>query len=203
MIVNIPFKRLILRAVGQIDLDAHPESFRLEAHGPKIFVNLPGFRKVAVVDRRTKSVVARWGSGGAFANYPMALDESNHRLFIVCRMPARLVVLDTDSGNLVGKWSVVGDCDDNFYDAATKRIYASGGEGQFSVFQQQDANQYRQIASIATRKGARTSLFSPESRSLYVAARRQGPRVPPSTFTMCNGRHPCRLILNLMGSIAH
>lgn len=160
--------------VGEIALDAHPESFRLEAHDPKIFVNLPGSRKVAVVDRKTKSVVAHWGTGGAFANYPMAFDESNHRLFIVCRMPARLVVLDTDSGNLVGKWSVVGDCDDVFYDAETKRIYASGGDGQISVFQQQDANQYRPIASIATRKGARTSLFSPESRSLYVAARRQG-----------------------------
>lgn len=159
---------------SEIALDAHPESFRLEANGPKIFVNLPGSRKVAVVDRNSKSVVARWSTGGAFANYPMAIDESNHRLFIVCRMPARLVVLDSDSGNLVGKWSVVGDCDDVFYDAETKRIYASGGEGHVSVFQQQGANQYRQLASVATRKGARTSLFSPESRSLYVAARRQG-----------------------------
>jgi len=89
-------------------------------------------------------------------------------------MPARLVVLDTDSGKLVGKWPVVGDCDDVFYDAETKRIYASGGEGQVSVIQQQDANQYRQVASIPTRKGARTSLFSPESHSLYGTARREG-----------------------------
>jgi hypothetical protein len=29
----------------------------------------------------------------AFDNYPMALDESEHRVFVVTRMPARLLVL--------------------------------------------------------------------------------------------------------------
>jgi DNA-binding beta-propeller fold protein YncE len=159
---------------GQIDLDAHPESFRLEERGPKIFVNLPESRKIVVVDRHTKSVIARWSTGGAFENYPMALDESNHRLFIVCRMPARLVVLDTDSGKIVGKWATVGDSDDVFYDAAMKRIYATGGEGKISVFQQETRDKYSEIASIPTRKGARTGLFAPETHSLFVAARRQG-----------------------------
>lgn len=160
--------------VSEISLDAHPESFRLEAHGPKIFVNLPGSRKIAVVDRNTKSVVASWTTGGAFANFPMALDEPDHRLFVVCRLPARLVVLDTDTGKVIGKWPVVGDCDDVFYDSARKRIYASGGEGSVSVFQQQTVDEYRQIASVPTRKGARTSLLSPDLQTLYVAARRQG-----------------------------
>ncbi len=160
--------------VSEINLNAHPESFRLETRGPKIFVNLPRSRNVAVADRNTKSIVTHWSTGGAFANFPMALDEADHRLFIVCRFPARLVVLDTDTGKVVGKWPVVGDCDDVFYDSARKRIYASGGEGKVSVFQQQNANQYQQIASVPTRKGARTSLFSPDSHTLYVAARQQG-----------------------------
>ena len=160
--------------VSELKLDAHPESFRLEAHGSRIFVNLPGSRKVAVLDRKTKSILANWSTGGASANYPMALDEPDRRLFVVCRLPARLLVFDTDTGRIVGEWPVVGDCDDIFYDVATKRIYASGGEGKVSVFQQQDANQYSQIANVPTRSGARTSLFSPESRSLYVAARQQG-----------------------------
>jgi DNA-binding beta-propeller fold protein YncE len=160
--------------VSELKLDAHPESFRLEAHGSRIFVNLPGSRKVSVLDRKTKSVLANWSTGGASANYPMALDEPNHRLLVVCRLPARLLVFDTQTGRIVGEWPVVGDCDDVFYDAATKRIYASGGDGKISVFQQQDANQYSQIANVPTRSGARTSLFSAESRALYVAARQQG-----------------------------
>jgi len=160
--------------VARIQLDAHPESFRLEPRGTRIFVNLPESRKIAVVDKKTKSIVTTWGTGDAFENFPMALDEANHRLFVVCRRPARLLALDIESGHIVGEWPVVGDCDDIFYDAATRRIYATGGEGKISIFQQHGADRYNKIASISTRKGARTSFFSPEARSLFVAARRQG-----------------------------
>jgi len=35
---------------------------------------------------------------GAKANFPMALDEAKHRLFIGCRRPAKVLVYDTTSG---------------------------------------------------------------------------------------------------------
>ena len=159
---------------GNIPLDAHPESFRVEPHGTRIFVNLPESRKIAVVDKKARSVIATWTTDDSFENFPMALDEANRRLFVVCRRPSRLVALDSDSGHIVGTWSAVGDCDDVFYDPATKRIYATGGEGKISVFQQQGPDRYNEIVSIPTRKGARTSFFSPETHSLFVAARRQG-----------------------------
>ncbi len=70
--------------------------------------------------------------------------------------------------------SAVGDCDDIFFDQARKRIYATGGEGAISVFEQQDADHYKEIARVSTVKGARTSFFSPDLGRLYVAVRRQG-----------------------------
>ncbi|MGH9583887.1 MAG: YncE family protein, partial [Bryobacteraceae bacterium] len=155
-------------------LDAHPESFQIEANGPRIFVNLPNSKKVAVIDKRAKTVVADWGTGGALDNFPMALDEKDHRLFIVCRKPAELIVLDTNSGKVIAKLPAVSDCDDLFYDPALRRLYASGGAGSVWVFQQQNADRYAEIARVATRKGARTSFFSPDSQRLYVAARQEG-----------------------------
>ena len=160
--------------VAEINLDAHPESFQLEKNGPRLFVNLPKSRKVAVLDRTKGSVVATWGTGGAFSNYPMALDEDDQRLFIVCRLPARLVVLDTNTGNIIQKLSAIGDSDDVFYDRARRRIYAIGGEGGISVYQQQDADHYQAIARLPTIKGARTGFFSPDLNQLFVAVRRQG-----------------------------
>ena len=160
--------------IGGIPLDAHPESFRLEPHANRIFVNLPESHKIAVVDKKAGSVIATWTTDDAFQNFPMALDEANRRLFVVCRRPARLLALNIDSGHIVGTWSTVGDCDDVFYDPAMKRIYATGGEGSISVFQQQNPDHYNEVASIPTRKGARTSFFSSETQSLFVAARRQG-----------------------------
>jgi len=159
--------------VADIKLDAHPESFQLEKNSPRIYVNLPHSRKIAVVDREKHTILGTWNTDLAFDNYPMALDESEHRLFVVTRTPARLLVFDTNTGKIVDKLPAVGDCDDVFYDKTRKRIYASGGEGAISVFQQEDADHYKELARIATVKGARTSFFSPELDRLFLAVRRQ------------------------------
>jgi len=160
--------------IGEIKLDSHPESFQLEKNSARIYVNLPKSRKIAVLDRENDIVLTTWGTGMSFNNYPMALDEQNHRLFVVTRLPARLLVMDTSSGKTVQTLSAVGDCDDVFYDQSRKRIYASGGEGAISIFEQQDADHYKEVARIATVKGARTSFFSPDLSRLYLAVRRQG-----------------------------
>jgi YVTN family beta-propeller protein len=157
-----------------IKLDAHPESFQLENNGPRIFVNLPRSRKIGVADRNTGKVIASWTTGGPQANYAMTLDEANHRLFVVCRNPARMVVLDISNGKVIATVPAVGDCDDVFYDSARKRIYATGGEGAISVFEQHDADHYSQIAKITTVQGARTGYFSSDLARFFVAARRTG-----------------------------
>jgi YVTN family beta-propeller protein len=160
--------------IGEIKLDAHPESFQLEKNSSRIYVNLPKSLKIAVVDREKRTILQTWRTDGATANYPMALDEADHRLFVVSRFPARLLVFDTNTGKIIQSLSAVGDCDDVFYDKKRKRIYVSGGEGAISVFEQQDADHYKANARIPTIKGARTSFFSPELDRFYLAVRRQG-----------------------------
>ena len=78
--------------IGEIKLDAHPESFQLEKGSPRIYVNLPKSRKVAVLDREKRTIIMTWPLGMTLANYPMALDEADHRLFVITRYPARLLV---------------------------------------------------------------------------------------------------------------
>jgi len=160
--------------VGDVKVDAHPESFQLETNGPRIFVNLPHSQKVLVIDRNKSAVVASWTTDDAQANFPTALDETDGRLFIICRKPAGLLVLDTTSGSMVAKLPTVGDSDDLFYDQRRKRLYSSDGEGKVIVYQQQDADHYSQIAEIETVKGARTSLFVPQLSRLFVAVRQEG-----------------------------
>src|SRR5438552_11501285 len=91
------------KQIGSIKLSAHPEAFELEKNGKRIFVNVPNSRHVAVIDREKGEVVATWKTDLAFGNFPMALDDANHRLFIGCRLPPKLVVLNTDSGYVVAK----------------------------------------------------------------------------------------------------
>jgi DNA-binding beta-propeller fold protein YncE len=155
--------------VADIKLSSHPESFQLEKNGERIFVNVPDSREVAVVDRNKGSVVATWPIKAASENFPMALDEADRRLFIGTWSPPRLLVLDTKTGKTVANLGSVGDADDIFYDAKAKRIYVSGGDGAIRVFAQKDANHYESLGEVSTAEGARTSLFVPESRRLYVA----------------------------------
>jgi len=105
-------------------------------------------------------------------NYPMALDEPSHRLFVVTRLPARLIVLDTDKGKRVAALPAIGDCDDVFFDERRHRIYAIGGEGGISVFQQRDADHYDELGRIKTVSGTRTGFFSADLDRLFVAVRK-------------------------------
>src|SRR3989442_1649729 len=120
------------RLADAAKLDAHPESFQIATSGPVIFANIATKAKVVVIDRTTHKVT-EWPLRTGKANYPMALDEADHREFVVTRKPAQLVVLDSDSGAMVASVPCVSDSDDVYYDAARKRIYAPGGEGFMSV----------------------------------------------------------------------
>lgn len=159
---------------GEIKLGSHPESFQLEKNSARVYVNLPKSHKVAVVDREKRTIIGGWGTGMDFANYPMALDETEHRLFVITRYPARLLVFDTNTGKTVQTRPAIGDCDDVFYDAGRKQIYAIGGEGGISVFREIDADHYEEIARIKTVPRARTGFFSPDLDRLFVAVRQNG-----------------------------
>jgi DNA-binding beta-propeller fold protein YncE len=162
------------KAVGEVKLAGHPESFQLERSGSRVFVNVPTADEIAVVDRTSMKVTGTWPVTTARSNFPMALDEANHRLFIGCRRPAKALVIDTGSGKQIASFDIVGDTDDLFYDSARKRLYVSGGEGYVDVVQDQGANQFSRIAHLATASGARTSLFVQDQSRLYLAVPHRG-----------------------------
>lgn len=137
---------------------AHPESFQVEEKGPKIFVNLASISQVAVIDRNTRKI-DKWKLGDAGTNFPMALDEARRRLFVGARRPARLLVLDMDTGKQIASLPGAADTDDMSYDPDRKRIYLTSGEGYIFVYQQIDADRYERIAKIPTAIGARTSAY--------------------------------------------
>src|SRR6266540_230974 len=162
------------KVLGEAKLAGHPESFQLERSGSRVFVNVPTAGQIAVVDRSAMKVITTWPVVGAKSNFPMALDEANHRVFVGCRQPAKVLVYDTTTGKESGSFDTVGDTDDLFYDAARKRVYVSGGEGYLDVFQQGEAGRFSRLAHVATAAGARTALFVPEQARLYLAVPHRG-----------------------------
>ncbi len=162
------------RILGAVSLPGHPESFQLERRGNRIYANVPDAGIVAVINRQTMKVEATWRVAGAKANYPMALDEDGHRLFVGCRQPAKVLIYDTASGTQTGTIDISGDTDDLFFDAARKRIYVSCGEGFIDVFQQQETGGFTRTGHVATAAGARTALYVAQQNRLYLAVPRRG-----------------------------
>jgi DNA-binding beta-propeller fold protein YncE len=161
--------------LADIKLAGHPESFRLETGGARIFVNVPGAGHIAVVDREKGTVAETWPLKEAKSNFPMILDEANHRLFVGCRGPAKVLIYDsTASEHLVADIPIARDTDDLFYDAGNKLLYVSCGGGSIEVIKQNDANHYQKLATLPTMSGARTSLFIPELKLFCLAVPHRG-----------------------------
>jgi len=158
------------RSEGDIPLSGHPEAFELEPNGKRAFVNVPEARQVAVVDRAARKVVATWETPGARANFPMALDAAGRRLLVGARAPAVMLVYDIDSGKVVATVPIGRDADDIFYDAERRRVLVVCGEGRVDVFRQETPDRYASEGSVRTAAHARTGLFVPPQRILYVAA---------------------------------
>ena len=162
------------KVTGTAKLAGHPESFQLERTGSRIFVNVPSAEHIAVVDRNTMTVTSRWPVSVAKSNFPMALDESNHRMFVGCRKPAKVLVYDTTTGKEISAFDIVGDTDDMFYDSQRKRLYVAGGEGFIDVLDASSPATLTRLARITAAAGARTAQFATEQGRLYLAVPHRG-----------------------------
>ncbi|HMB82625.1 MAG TPA: hypothetical protein VKI40_01105 [Terriglobales bacterium] len=162
------------KKTGDIVIDAHPESFRLEETGTRLFVNVPDKKEIEVIDAVKHAVLARWPVTSAQNNFPMALDEAHHRLFVGCWMPPRMLVFDTATGKEVASGEIAGSTDDLFYDSRRGRVYVLTSQGFLEVFQQKDPDHYDRIARYPTPPRTQTGLFVPEWGKLFAAVQKQG-----------------------------
>jgi len=139
-------------------LGGEPESFQLERSGPNIYVNVPDLKQIVVINRATKQIT-HWPLNGVESNFPMALDETSHRLFVGMHVPPRLAVFDTNSGRMVASIPSPQDSDDLYFDADRKRVYVPGGEGYIQVYRMVDPDHYQLLDKIPTAIGAKTAGY--------------------------------------------
>jgi DNA-binding beta-propeller fold protein YncE len=168
-----------LEVKATIKLPGAPEAFQLDPVQPRLYVNIPKPAQVAVVDTDKNEVIDKFPLTLAEANYPLALDAKGGRLFVGCRKKPAVVILDAKTGKEAAGITIPADTDDLFYDADTDRLYASCGEGFLAVIQRKDADGYKVVERLATGKLARTCLFDPGSRRLYLPVPRQNGTAAP------------------------
>jgi DNA-binding beta-propeller fold protein YncE len=161
-----------LEVLGTIKLPGAPEAFQLEKASPVMYLNTPSARSVVKIDMDRNEIARQFPIKRASANFPLAIDEAAHRLFIGCRKPPAIVVLDSESGKETTSVPIAEDIDDLFFDPNRHRLYASCGAGSIMVIRQGAPDRYEVVAEIPTKKGARTSLLDPDFKTLYLVAPR-------------------------------
>jgi DNA-binding beta-propeller fold protein YncE len=144
------------------------EGMAVDHAGKKLYVNLTGSDEIGVVDLTSRQLVARWPLPNAHVAHAIALDEPNHRLFTATRKPAEFIVFNIDSGKVVSTLPCVGVNSDMSLDVAHQRVYVTGSESA-TVIEQRDADHYEHIAEVPTAYRAKSSIFVPELKRLYVA----------------------------------
>jgi DNA-binding beta-propeller fold protein YncE len=148
------------------------EAIALETSGPRIYVNNRAKSEVSVVDRQARSLIESWPVTMGKVNVAMALDETNHRLFVACRS-GQIVVFDTQTGKGLQALPITKGVDDLTYDPASKRIYAAC-DGAVDVYEQSDPDHYKSLGKVPTEPAAKTARLVPELHRYFVAAPQRG-----------------------------
>src|SRR5712664_3612484 len=148
------------------------EAMTLEKSTSKMYVNDRSKNQVSVVDRQKRELVASWPVTLCKNNVAMALDETNHRLFIACRT-GRIAVLDTQTGKEVTSFPITKGVDDITYDAANKRVYTAC-DGAVDIYQQSGPDSYKLVGNVSTGPMGRTARLVPELKRYFVAVPQHG-----------------------------
>ncbi len=155
--------------IADIPTDWRPAAMALDPAGPNLFVCLPGANQIAVIDRAARQVRQRFDIGDARRPVSIALDATDHRLFVGVREPARLLVMDSATGRRVAALPTAGDVEDVCYDGRHRRIYVSGLDGVVHVYQQADADHYELLTRMPTEPHAATAVWIPATDHYCLA----------------------------------
>ena len=158
------------KQVAEIKIDSDDvEAMALEKSGPRLFVDIRGKNEVQIYDRNSHALLATWSTAPEGKKpTTIALDEANHRAFVGTRDPAKLLVMDSDSGKVIASLPAPAMVDDMAYQADKKRIYISGSQF-IDVFEQHDPDHYDKVGHIPTAFRAKTAILVPQLNRYYLA----------------------------------
>lgn len=170
--------------VDQIKLDGAPEFLASDGAG-KVYVNLEDKDVVAVVDLNSQKVVSRWPVAPGGHPVGMAMDAKTHRLFIGCRKPQVLVVMNAENGKIEGSVPIGPGVDATGFHNG--QAFASCRDGSLMVAEDKGSH-YEAAQTVKTPEGARTMTIDHAAQKIYLPtaefepATTGRPKAKPGTF---------------------
>jgi DNA-binding beta-propeller fold protein YncE len=148
-----------------IDLGGKPEFLASDGAG-KIYINLEDKDNVAVVDFKARKVIAHWPVAPGGSPVGMAIDTKNHRLFIGCRKPQKLIVMNTHDGKVISDLPIGAGVDATKVDGG--QAFASCRDGSLAVAKETSPGKFEIVQTVKTPQGARTMGIDPTTHTIYL-----------------------------------
>ena len=166
------------KVAGTIALGGKPEFATVDGKGT-VFVNIEDKSEVAQIDSKKLVVKTRWLIAPGEEPSGMAIDQKNHRLFIVCGNK-KMIVLNSETGKVVADLPIGDGTDAAGFDPNTKLAFSSNGEGTLTVVREDSADKFSVVETVTTQRGARTMTLDTKTDRIYLATAAFGETPAPT-----------------------
>ena len=164
--------------INTISLAGKPEFPALDGKG-NLYVNIEDKSILSHINTKTLKVEHQWPLAPGAERSGLAIDVTGHRLFSVCHNKL-MVMMDTESGKVVGTAPIGDRVDAAAFDPAQKRVYSSNGDGTLTVIQIEENDKYTVLENVLTQKGARTMAIDTPTHHIFLPAAEYGPTIMPT-----------------------
>jgi YVTN family beta-propeller protein len=162
-----------------IPLGGAPEFAAVDQTAGRIYCNIEDKNEVAVIDADKHAVIARWSVVPGEGPSGIALDAEHHRLFSGCHNKM-MVMLNTESGKVVGSVPIGAGVDGCAFDDATQLAFASCGDGTTTIAKEEAPDKLTVVQTLKTERGARTMALDLQTHRIYLPTAHFQPAPSPS-----------------------
>ena len=161
--------------LGTVNLDAAVEETKSDGRG-HLYVALEDKDAIGVVDAKSMTVTARYplaGQGGTPAG--LALDPKTRTLFVACRNPAVMVMMNADTGAILTTIPIGMQNDGVLFNPATSEVLAPTGDGHLTVIKEDGPKKFSVEQTLTTQPGARTIALDRKTNRIFLMTADYGP----------------------------
>jgi len=160
------------KVAGTIELGGGPEFAAADGNG-YVYNNLEDESLVLKINSRTLKVEQRWPTAPCASPSSMAIDPPNRRLFLGCRSKV-MAVMNADTGQVITTLPIGDHVDATAFDAETRLIFNSNGEGTITIIHQDTPDKYSVLETVKTVPRAKTSALDPKTHQLFLSTAESG-----------------------------
>jgi YVTN family beta-propeller protein len=161
---------------GTLALGGKPEFAVADGKG-NIYVNIEDKSELVRFDSKTLKVLNRWPMAPCQEPSGLAADWKSHRLFAGCDNKM-MAVINADDGKVVATVPIGEGVDANAFDPETNLAFASTGDGNLTVAHEEAPDKYTVVATVPTKKSARTMGLDLKTHDIFLPAAEFDPPAP-------------------------